>query len=159
MDCQAATWSDYKHHSTIKFVVGISPSGFITFLSSCYVGRASDKFITKDSDFYDFPERGDVVMVERGFQIKEDLLLHFCNFQVPPGARAKSQMTKKKEVQKTKETANFRIHVERAINRIKNYQILKGTLPITMMQHVDEIVLVCAALCNIKNVLIQTKKD
>ena len=64
----------------------------------------------------------------------------------------------KKEVQKTKEIANLRIHVERAINRIKNYRILKGTLPITMMQHVDEIVLVCAALCNIKNVLIQTKK-
>ena len=57
-------------------------------------------------------------------------------------------MTKK--VQKTKETTNLRIHVERAINRIKNYRILKGTLPITMMQHVDEIVLVCAAFCNIK---------
>ena len=96
-------------------------------------------------------------MADRGFQIQEDLLLHFCNLQVPPGARTKSQMTKK--VQKTKETTNLRIHVERAINRIKNYRIRKGTLPITMMQHVDEIVLVCAAFCNIKNVLIQTKKD
>ena len=57
-------------------------------------------------------------------------------------------MTEK--VQKTKETTNLRIHVERAINRIKNYRIRKGTLPITMMQHVDEIVLVCAAFCNIK---------
>ena len=65
----------------------------------------------------------------------------------------------RKEVEKTKEIANLRIHVERAINRIKNCQIFKGKLPITMMQHVDEIVLVCAALCNIKNVLIQTKKD
>ena len=87
-------------------------------------------------------------MADRGFQIQEDLLLHFCNLQVPPGARTKSQMTKK--VQKTKETTNLRIHVERAINRIKNYRIRKGTLPITMMQHVDEIVLVCAAFCNIK---------
>ena len=42
-----------KHHNTIKFLVGISPSGFITFLSSSYGGRASDKFITKDSVFYD----------------------------------------------------------------------------------------------------------
>ena len=54
---------------------------------------------------------------------------------------------------------NLQIHVERAINRIKKYRILKGTLPITMMQHVDEIILVCAGLCNIKNVLIQIKKD
>ena len=148
MDFQAATWSDYKHHNTIKSLIGISPSGFITFLSSGYGGRASDKFITKDRGFYDLLESDDVVMADRGLQIQEDLLLHFCNLQVPPGARTKSQMTKK--VQKTKETTNLRIHVERAINRIKNYRILKGTLPITMMQHVDEIVLVCAAFCNIK---------
>ena len=36
--CQAATWSDYKHHNTKKYLVGISPSGFITFLSSHYGG-------------------------------------------------------------------------------------------------------------------------
>ena len=45
-------------------------------------------------------------MADRGFQIQEDLLLHFCSLQVPPGARTKSQITKK-EVQKTKETANL----------------------------------------------------
>ena len=157
LDCHAAICSDYEHHSTVKSSFGISLSGFTTFLGSCYGGQASDKFITKNSGFYDLLERGDVVIADRGFQIQEDLLPNFCNLQVPPGARTKSQMTKK-EVQKTKEIANLRIHVERAINRIKNYRILKGTLPITMMQHVDEIVLVCAALCNIKNVLIQTKK-
>ena len=84
-------------------------------------------------------------MADGGFQIQEDLLFHFCNLQVPSGTQTKCQMTKK-EVQKIKEIANLRIHVERAINRIKYYRILKGTLPIAMMQHVDEIVLVFAAL-------------
>ena len=78
-------------------------------------------------------------MADHGFQIQEDLLLHFCNLQIPPGARIKSQMTKK-EIQKTKEMANFTR--EQLIGyMIKNYRILKGTLPITMMQHVDEAVL------------------
>ena len=90
-------------------------------------------------------------------QIQEDLVLHFCNLQVPSDARTNSQMTKK-EAQKTKEIANLRIHLERPINRIKNYRILKGILPISSMQHVDEIVIVCAVLCNMKNVLFQTKK-
>ena len=27
---QASTWSDYKHHNTIKFLVGITPSGYIS---------------------------------------------------------------------------------------------------------------------------------
>ena len=51
--------------------------------------QASDKFITKDSSFYDL-EHGDVVMADRGFQIQEDLLLHFCNLQVPLGPQTKS---------------------------------------------------------------------
>ena len=44
------------------------------------------------------------------------------------------------------------MHVEAAINRTINYRILIEIilLPITMMQHVDEIVLVFAALCNTK---------
>ena len=39
------------HDNTIKFLVGISPNGFITFLLDCYGGRALDKYITKDSVF------------------------------------------------------------------------------------------------------------
>ena len=35
-------------------------------------------------------------MADRGFQIREDLLLHFCNLQVPSGAPTKSQITKKR---------------------------------------------------------------
>ena len=121
---QAVTWSDYKHHNTIKALISISPSGYITFISSAYGGRASDKCITNDSGFYDLLERDDEVMADRGFQIKEDLLLRFCSLCVPPGARVKSQMTAN-ECKKTKHVANLRIHVERAINRIKTFRILK----------------------------------
>ena len=61
-----------------------------------------------------------------------------------------SRCKDKKEVQKTKEIANLWIHVERAINSIKNYRILKGTLSITVMQHVDEIFFAFSELCNTK---------
>ena len=83
-------------------------------------------------------------MADRGFQIQEDLLLHFCRLVVPPGARVKSQMTKF-EVKKTKEVVNLRIHVERVINRIKFFRFLKGTVPVTMKQHVYDIILTSAA--------------
>ena len=122
---------------------------FISLLSSCYGSRASDIFITRDSGFYDLLERNDEVMVYRGFQIQENLLLHFCRMLVPPGARVKSHMTKC-EVKKIKEVANLQIHVERAINRISFFRILKGTIAVTMMQHVADIILTYAALCNLK---------
>ncbi len=157
LEVQAQTWSDYKSHNTIKFLIGIAPTGYITFLSDCYSGRASDKHICNDSGFFDLLERNDEIMADRGFQITEELLLRFCSLSVPPGARTKAQMTAA-ECKKTKDVANLRIHVERAINRIKTFRILKSVLPITMLHHADDIVYTCAALCNLKPLLIQPKK-
>lgn len=153
---QAATWSDYKHHNTFKFLIGITPNGYITFISDAYPGRCSDRFVINDSGFYNGIEYGDEVMADRGFQIKEELMLYHATLTVPPGARVKSQMTAG-ECKKTSRVANLRIHVERAINRVKTYRILKNTLPITMSPHIDDIILTCAALCNIKPQLISTK--
>ena len=153
---QACTWSEYKHHNTIKFLVGISPTGYITFLSDCYGGRASDRYIVKDSGFYDLLEREDMVMADRGFQIHEELLLRFCSLQLPPGARAKSQILTD-ECKKEKDIAS--IHVERAINRIKFFRILKEVIPVKMLHHIDDIVVSYAALSNLKPKLVQKKSN
>ena len=67
-------------------------------------------FITRESGLYDLLEQDDEVMVDRGFQIQEDLIFDFYTLVVPPGACLKSQLTTK-EVQKTKNVANLRIHV------------------------------------------------
>ena len=32
LDKQSSTWSDYKHYNTFKFLIGVSPTGYITFL-------------------------------------------------------------------------------------------------------------------------------
>ena len=146
LDNQAYKWSDYRHHINIKFLVGISPkNAFITFLSDCYGARVSDKYVTKNW------------LEQTGFQIKGELLLHFCSLEIPPGARLKSQMTSA-EVKKTKDVANLRIDVERAINRIKSFRILKNTLPVSLLQHIDDMLWTCAALCNLEPKLICSKK-
>lgn len=50
------------------------------------------------------------------FTISEELYLPFCILSIiPPGTWLKSEMTST-EVKKTKDVANLRIHVERAIN-------------------------------------------
>ena len=46
---RAQVWSNYKHHSTIKFLIGITPQRSISFISSCVGGRMSDKEITETS--------------------------------------------------------------------------------------------------------------
>ena len=154
LDVQAATWSEYKKHNTFKVLVAVSPAGYIMYLSDSYGGRTTDRFICQNSDIYNFLGYGDVVMADRGFQIKEDLLHHYCHLAVPPGARAKAQMTAT-ECKQTKEVANVRIHVERAINRLKTFRILKNTFPLTMLPLADDIVRTCASICNIQPLLIK----
>ena len=39
---RAETWSKYKHHNTVKYLIGITPQGAISFLSCGYGGRVSD---------------------------------------------------------------------------------------------------------------------
>ena len=46
---RAQVWSNYKHHSTIKFLIGITPQGTISHISKCVGGRMSDKEITEQS--------------------------------------------------------------------------------------------------------------
>ena len=61
------------------------------------------------------------------------------------------------EVRKTNKVENLQIHVERATNQIKFFRILEGTVPVTIIQHVDDIISTCDALCNLKAKLIKIK--
>ena len=75
LELQAQCYSNYKHHTTIKFLVSVTPNGMFSYISPCYGGRASDKFIAKDCGFLRLIEPYDQVMADRGFKIREDLMM------------------------------------------------------------------------------------
>ena len=54
------------------------------------------------------------------------------------------------EVSKTSATAKVRILVEQIIRRIKTFKILANELSMSMLENVDDIMLISAALCNFK---------
>ncbi|KAL3884076.1 hypothetical protein ACJMK2_030298 [Sinanodonta woodiana] len=87
-------------------------------------------------------------MADRGSSIKEEPLLRRTRFAIPPGARGKEKMASR-DVKITKKVANLRIHVERANNRLKMFQMLKETLPITLLPTIDDSINVIAALCTL----------
>ncbi|XP_019621910.1 PREDICTED: uncharacterized protein LOC109468106 [Branchiostoma belcheri] len=154
LQAKAETWSNYKHHQTLKCLVSITPTGHFNFVSEAWGGRISDKQLTQDSGFLDILERDEVVMADRGFPIAEDVALHHARLLIPPGKRGSHQMTQA-EVAKTKDIANLRIFVEQAIRRLKTFRILKYELPISLIPQIDDMITVCAALCNLQQPLVK----
>ena len=141
---QSATFSTYKNHNTAKGLLGISPNGYPSFVSRLYAGRASDKKITKDCGILGLLEAGDQIMADRGFDIESELPAG-VSLNIPPFLNGKDQLSLEEETS-TRKIASVRVHVERAISRIKNYRILHQVLPITMAQDVDKIWTVCSYL-------------
>lgn len=146
MLAQSETWSDYKHHNTWKLLVGVTPNGQVSFLSDLWGGRVSDKQITRESGVLALLDSGDNVMVDRGFDIR-DILPDGVTLNMPPFLAGRNQLTAA-ETEETMTIASVRIHVERAIGRIKTYHILDGCLPNTLSPYATQIATVCGLLTN-----------
>ena len=85
---------------------------------------------------------------DRGFEVQDDLAYLGVKLIMPPFLKGKGQF-EEEELVETCHIAKFRIHVERAIECIKNYHIL-DYVPITLCNSglIDQIFFVCAMLTN-----------
>ena len=86
-------FSSYKNHVTLKVLVGITPSGAITFISQLYGGSISDREIVERSGFLKLEfDNGDTMMANKGFTI-EDLLPLGVTLNISSFLGFNSQMT------------------------------------------------------------------
>ncbi len=114
------TYSNYKSTNTLKGLVGISPSGHITFVSQLYTGSISDRELTERSGFLNLPfDHNDTIMADKGFDIQDILDNYGLKLDIPPFLHKQEQMSAV-DVATTQQIANKRIHVERAISKIKS---------------------------------------
>ena len=153
---RSATWSQYKHHNTVKFLFGISPQGVITFISNGWGGRASDKYITEHWTILRLLLPGDTLLADRGFIVEESAAFYCAEVKVPAFTKGKKQLAGI-DVESTRRIAAVRIHAEWVIGLLRNkYKILQNTLPLDFLKKndtehttIDKIVTVCAALTNL----------
>ena len=72
LEMQSNTWSSYKNTNTLKGLIGITPTGYISFISGLYCGNISDKKITIESCVLDTLQHGDGLIADRGFDMADD---------------------------------------------------------------------------------------
>jgi len=105
---RAETWSQYEHHNTVKFLIGITPQGVTYFISSGWGGRVSDKFLTENSKLLDKLLPGDIILADRGFTISESVATMGAHLHMPGFTKERSQLTVL-EVERSQTIANVRI--------------------------------------------------
>ena len=94
---------------SVKGLIGISPNVWVTFVSSLFGGSISDRRIIEKTHFVDLLEQGDLVMADRGFDIQDLMAAKPAKIFIPPKTDCFERMR----------IVNVRIHVERAIRRVK----------------------------------------
>jgi hypothetical protein len=156
LKARAQTYSNYKHHNTIQFLIAVSQQGVISFLSKGWGGRVSDKYLTENCGILNNLLPEDHVLADRGFTVSESVGIYCAELKIPPFTRCRKQL-QQIEVYESRKLASVRIHVERIIGLLRGkYRFLKSTIPISMMMRdeagtvsqIYKVVAICCALCN-----------
>ena len=98
----------------------------------------------------DLIENGDQVLADRGFTIVEELARKGGVMAIPAFTKGKDQLSAQ-EVDKSRSIANVRIHIERVIGRVRKFNIINTTIPISQTDLLDEIVSCIGGLVNLND--------
>ena len=146
LTAQWLTWSEYKHHNTVKILIGITPQGMVNFISTLWGGRASDRHITQHDGLIPQLHANTTIMADKGFTV-EDLLPPDVGMNVPPRIPGNRQMTDK-EVFETTSIATPRIVCEMKMEQAKNYRIISGIIPNSEAHLAEQMIFICFAWTN-----------
>ena len=87
---RAQTYSNYKKHNTIKFLIGITPQGSVVYTSEGWGGRVSDVHLTENYGLLQKLLPGDMILADRGFTIQDSAGMYCAEVRIPPFTKGKT---------------------------------------------------------------------
>ena len=136
------SYSTYKSCTTFKSLIGVDPNVGILFVSQLSEGYISDKQIVQRSGFLETVKQkvqcgelkeGDAIMADKGFDISDDLAKLKLKLNIPPFLKDKVRF-EEGDVVKTQTIAQHRIHVERAIGKVRRFGIFHSVIPVLCVE-------------------------
>ena len=140
LNTQSCLHSSYKNYVTYKGLVAIAPSGAVIFVSQLYDGSISDKEFVNRSGFLkkELWNDSDSLMADRGFTIHDELARVGVSLNITAFLGTWYYLAKA-EVKASQTIASIRIHVQRAIQRIKTYSIIGNETPLALHRSINQI--------------------
>lgn len=151
-----ASFSYYRNIHSFKYLLGISPTGLVSFISEPFGGRAPDDVICDASGVWDIFEPGDLALVDKGFRAK--LAPSHIEVKAPTFKTRSMKKLKLSQLLTSKEISKLRSHVERAVQRVKMFKIIHS-IPYQYRSKMKIIVELCAALVNFQPPMFAELRD
>ncbi|KAF9816532.1 hypothetical protein SFRURICE_010691, partial [Spodoptera frugiperda] len=142
---------DEKHFKNV-----MRSNGLINFISDGYGGRATDVMIVQHCGYLDCLPPKKAVTADRGFKDLSHLLgARDCTLVRTPSV-SQSNPTQDK-VKQSKQIAALRIHVERVINRLREFYMLlpHACVDYNLIPVIDDAITLACGLVTIQDVLIK----
>lgn len=149
---QGNVYSSYKHHTTMKALIAVTPKGAACFVSDLYEGSVSDVEIFEKCGILQHIEPGDVLLVDKGFKVQDLLLSKQATIKIPAFLGKRASLTAEEEMD-TRRVAKARIHVERFNERLKKFNLLSRTIPLSLSPVASQMVYVGCCLVNFQSSL------
>ena len=92
----------------------------MSFVSEAYEGSISDRKLVEACGLLQKLEPGDEIMADKGFTSQDLLVPLGVRLNMPPFLQSNTQMPAS-DVFTTRKITRLRVHVERAIRRVKDY--------------------------------------
>ncbi|KAJ8666775.1 hypothetical protein QAD02_008437 [Eretmocerus hayati] len=96
-------------------------------------------------------------MVDKGFDIETECLENHIQLIIPPKLRKREQMPRD-EVLRTNKIAAARVHVERTIQRIKLWDIVRSKVQWILIPYIDDIFTIVGSSVNYQNPILADNK-
>ncbi len=160
---QSPSYSTYKSANTLKGLVGVDAKGGFIFIYQLYTGSLSDKQIVHRSGLMNLLEQklaleevlpGDAIMADKGFDLESDLRKLDLKLNIPPFLGAFTQF-EESDVIKTQTIAQHHIHVERAIGKVRRFEIFSSPLPVAMLGTANQLWSVCCLISNFMDPILE----
>lgn len=151
-------FSSYKNGYTLKFLLAIAPNGMIVFRSAAFGGRYTDTDITVLSGFLDLISTDDVILADKGFPgIRASVTQKDAVLVMPPFSSGNIPFTLE-EIDDSYHISNVRVHVERAIQRVKIFAILRNRIPVSLIPAMSQVFHMCCVLANLQPHIVKNEK-
>ena len=95
LTARAHTYSSYKHHNIVKFLLATTPTGAISFVLKCWAGRVSDAHLAVKSRLLQLIYHVDLVIADHDFDISDKPVFVGVTLKIRPFTKEKPQLSQR----------------------------------------------------------------